>query len=123
MNRITLCAAAIAAATTLLAPAALADDGQAAGKRARKPMPTFEQIDTNKDGGVTQAELGAAFGNRPRMKERLPMMFKRIDGNGDAKIEKAEMEAWKAKRSEHRGRWGRHKGQGKGKGAGQGQGN
>ena len=122
MNRTPWYAAAITAAITLLAPAALAGEGTGpgAGKGPRKAMPTFEQMDTNKDGVLTQAELGTAFANRPRMKARLGEMFKRIDGNSNGKLEKSEMNAWKAKRAQWKGR--RH-GRGPGGEGNRGQGN
>lgn len=104
MNRLPFLAAAIAAATTLLAPAALADEGGV--RRAWKPMPGFEAMDTNKDGALTPAEFKAGLAGKPRMLARAEKMFGRIDANGDHKVQKAELEAWKARRAEHRGKRG-----------------
>ncbi len=104
MNRLPLLAAAIAAATTLLAPAALAHEGP--GKGGWKPMPAFETMDTNKDGALTLAEFRAGLAGKPRMLARADKMFKRTDANGDGKVQKAELEAWKARRAEMRGKRG-----------------
>lgn len=120
MNRISLLAAALAAATTLLAPAALAHEGQGQGKGPRKPMPAYEAMDTNKDGGLSLAELKAGLAGKPRMLARADKMFTRMDANGDAKIQKAELEAWKARRAEHRGKRGGGKHGGRPGGAEQG---
>lgn len=108
MTKLPVWAAAIAA-TTLLATAAFATGGPAAGdqkgpgKRQWKPLPAFEAMDTNKDGGLTAAELKAGLADRPRMLNRLDQMFQRLDANGDGKVQKAELEAWKARRKQHHG--------------------
>lgn len=114
MSKLPVWAAAIAAGA-LLATAALAANAQATGqagghgpgKHARKPMPAFETMDANKDGGLTPAELKAGLADRPKMVARLDQMVKRIDRNADGKVQKAELEAWKARRAERHGQGGR----------------
>lgn len=96
--------AMMAALTLSVATPALAHGPDAA---AKKDHPGFEAIDTNKDGGVTLAELKAALAKHPKMLARADEKFKRLDANGDGTITKAEYQA-------------RRKHPGKGKGDGHG---
>ena len=56
-------------------------DSASAGA-SRRPLPTFEQADRNKDGFVSHFEARAVRG--------LSESFERSDGNGDGKIDKVE---------------------------------
>ena len=120
MNRITRTLAALFMAGAVLAPAAFAEsaakpDGAGKGKHGRK---AFETVDTNKDGGITVAELKAAWANNPRRQARADKMFGFVDTNKDGKLDKTEWEARKGPRGH--GGWRRNK-DGKGRQNGQGQ--
>jgi hypothetical protein len=82
--------AMMAALTLSVATPALAHGPDAAAKKAH---PGFEAIDTNKDGGVSLAELKAALAKHPKMLARADEKFKHLDANGDGKITKAEFQA------------------------------
>jgi hypothetical protein len=63
-------------------------------------MKTFEQLDTDKSGTVTEAEFTAAFAGTP-MAAKAGKMFKRIDKDKNGQIERAEYDAWMARRAKH----------------------
>lgn len=74
--------------------AAYAADAAAGGDHKDKPKherKTFEQLDADKDGKVTMAELKAGYpdGNA----ERLEGMFKKKDANSDGSLSKEEYDA------------------------------
>lgn len=51
----------------------------------------FGRWDRDGDGAVTEAEMVAAA--QERIAERVAKMFARMDGNGDGRIERAELDA------------------------------
>jgi Ca2+-binding EF-hand superfamily protein len=63
-------------------------------------MKTFEQIDTDKNGFITEAEFKAAFAGTPKA-AKAHKMFNRIDKDKNGRIERAEFDAWMAKRAKH----------------------
>lgn len=75
----TLLVAAIAAGVTLAATA------EAREGRGGAPMPTFEELDTNADGGVTAQEIADA------MQARATEKFAETDTNGDGALSSEEM--------------------------------
>lgn len=93
-----------ALAVMLTASAAWAASPAPKGDKKPHAKLAFEAIDTNKDGGVTLAELKSSLAQHPRKLDRVDAMFKRLDKNADSKIDKAEFDAWKAKRHERRQR-------------------
>ncbi|MGI9371728.1 MAG: EF-hand domain-containing protein, partial [Hyphomicrobiales bacterium] len=56
----------------------------------------FERIDTDKDGKITEAELLQKIKRNPE--KRSKRMMKRMDGNGDGAISRAEFDARANKR-------------------------
>ncbi len=60
----------------------LASMESASAGASRRPLPTFEQADRNRDGYVSRFEALAVRG--------LSESFERADGNGDGKIDKVE---------------------------------
>lgn len=107
MTFVKTAAAAAALAAVLVSGVAFAHDAGKPGQQRVKP--SFELWDTNKDGGVTLAEMKAALANNPRKLEHADMMFTKLDTNKNGSITKAEFDAWKAKRKGHRGGHGEHK--------------
>ena len=120
MKRFPQTLAALAVAAACLAPAAIAEStpagqapgagragegqhegrgGHGKGHHGRRP---FEQLDTDKSGGISLDELKAAWAQNPRRLEHAPKAFGHMDANKDNKIDKAE---WEAKR-----KWGKGEG-------------
>lgn len=94
-------ALAAAVVATLAAGAAYAADTKAGGHEG-KGFPTFEQLDTNKDGGITLAELKASMAKHPKMAAHADKMFARMDANKDGKVDLNEYNTWKAKRGQRK---------------------
>jgi len=84
----------------LAAGAAYAADQK--GQHERKPMPTFEQLDTNKDGSISVAEFKAMFAKHPKMAARADKMYQRMDANKDGKVDANEFNTWKAHRGQRK---------------------
>jgi EF hand len=69
-------------AAVLMAAPMLSAFGSASAGASRRPVPTFEQADRNKDGFVSRFEARAVRG--------LSESFERSDFNSDGKIDKVE---------------------------------
>jgi hypothetical protein len=69
-------------AAVLMAAPLLGSLGSASAGASRRPLPTFEQADRNRDGYVSRFESRAVRG--------LSESFERSDSNGDGKIDKVE---------------------------------
>jgi hypothetical protein len=93
-------ALAAALAAVLVAPAAFANDYGA--PHPGKGVPTFEQIDANKDGGITLDELKASLAKHPKMLKRADKMFQHMDKNKDGKVDASEYNTWKAHRGQRK---------------------
>ncbi|MDB5100266.1 MAG: hypothetical protein JWM80_4687 [Cyanobacteria bacterium RYN_339] len=94
-------ALAVALLSALVAaPAAFAADPAPNGKDHARP--SFEMLDTNKDGNITLAEFKASMAKHPKMAARADKMFARLDKNKDGKIDKAEFALWEAKRGQRK---------------------
>lgn len=110
MKRITRTLAAVLVAGAFLAPAAFAEpnakpnDGKGQGHHGRK---AFETVDTNKDGGITIAELKAAWADNPKRLAHADKLFGFVDANKDGKLDQAEWQARKGMRGH--GGWRRNK--------------
>jgi Ca2+-binding EF-hand superfamily protein len=65
----------------MAAPLLSSVDSASAGA-SRRPLPTFEQADRNRDGYVSRFESRAVRG--------LSESFERSDSNGDGRIDKVE---------------------------------
>lgn len=101
--------AALVVAGAVLAPAAFAaDPAKPEGGQGKHGRMKFEQLDTNKDGAITLAELKAAWANKPRRLAHADKMFGFVDANKDGKLDKTEWDARKGKRGH--GGWKRDKG-------------
>jgi hypothetical protein len=110
MQLFTRTLAAMIVAGAALAPAAIASDGDkpAGGKGGHHGRMAFEAVDTDKSGGITVAELKAAWANHPKRAEHADKLFGFVDANKDGKLDKTEWEARKGRRGH--GGWKRDKG-------------
>jgi len=104
--------AIVAAAFALTATSTLASGDQSGGQG---PKPSFQELDSDGDGQITQEEMGAMAGKRfseadadgngslsleemqaqgqKRMMERVGGMMKRLDKDGDGSLSQEEMSA------------------------------
>ncbi len=69
-------------AAVLMAAPLIGSVESASAGASRRPLPTFEQADRNKDGYVSRYESRAVRG--------LTDNFERSDSNGDGRIDKVE---------------------------------
>ena len=103
---------ALAAAASMLAGTAIAEEGEQHRHGMRHKMPTFEEVDTNSDGSIVAEELYAMQAKRmaERAKEGGKMKnaanrctFEEVDKNADGKVTPDEFAAHHAERRHRHG--------------------
>jgi hypothetical protein len=97
MKTILLAAAALSALSISTALAQRGgEESQTRDQFIARQMERFKEMDANQDGVVTKDELAAAMAarmGRTPSPERVDMMFKMIDADGDGKATAAEAQA------------------------------
>ena len=100
MQLFTRTLAAMVVACAAMAPAAIAAEAEkpGGGKGGHHGRMAFEAVDTDKSGGITLAELKAAWADKPKRAEHADKMFGFVDANKDGKLDKTEWQARKGRR-------------------------